>query len=72
MYGMEAYRDLYPTFHIGDVPTRQEPGTGELNFPNIVKKLRELNYDGLIGMEFRPSTDERTVYHRVKKLFLGE
>ena len=72
MYGMEAYRDLYPTFHIGDVPTRQEPGTGELNFPNIVKKLRELNYDGLIGMEFRPSTDERTVYQRVKKLFLGE
>ena len=72
LYGMEAYQDLYPTFHVGDVPTRQEPGTGELNFPNIVKKLRELKYDGLIGMEFRPSTDEEVVFERVKKIFLGE
>jgi hydroxypyruvate isomerase len=69
MYGLEAYRDLYPTVHIGDVPTRQEPGTGEINFPNIASKLRELQFDGLIGMEFRPSTTEENAWERVKSIF---
>jgi hydroxypyruvate isomerase len=69
MYGLEAYRNLYPTVHIGDVPTRQEPGTGEINFPNIAAKLRELQFDGLIGMEFRPSTTEAEAWQRVKDIF---
>jgi hydroxypyruvate isomerase len=69
IYGLEAYWGLYPTFHIGDVPTRQEPGTGEINFPNLAAKLRQLGYDGLIGMEFRPSTTEEGAYQRVKEIF---
>jgi hydroxypyruvate isomerase len=69
MYGMEAYWGLYPTFHIGDSPTRQEPGTGEINFPNLAKKLRELGFDGLIGMEFAPSDNEAAAFERVKKIF---
>jgi hydroxypyruvate isomerase len=72
IFGLEAYRDLYPTVHIGDVPTRQEPGTGEINFKNIVAKLRELDFDGLIGMEFRPSTSEEQAWQRVKDLFQVE
>ena len=68
-YGLEAYRDLYPTVHVGDVPTRQEPGTGEINFPGVAKKLRELGFDGLIGMEFRPSETEELALKRVKEIF---
>jgi hydroxypyruvate isomerase len=71
MYGLEAYWGLYPTFHIGDVPTRQEPGTGEINFPNLVKKLKSLGFDGLIGMEFRPSTSEAEAFEKVKQIFLS-
>ncbi len=71
IHGMEAYYGLYPTFHIGDVPTRQEPGTGEINFPNLVKKLKELGFDGLIGMEFKPSAAESEVFEKVKKMFLA-
>jgi hydroxypyruvate isomerase len=71
MYGIEAYWGLYPTFHIGDVPTRQEPGTGEINFPNLVKKLKSLGFDGLIGMEFRPSTTEEEAFEKVKQIFLS-
>lgn len=70
IYGLEAYHGLYPTVHIGDVPTRQEPGTGEINFPNLVQKLRHLDFDGLIGMEFAPSSDEATAYRHVRELFL--
>jgi hydroxypyruvate isomerase len=69
IWGLETYDGLYPTFHIGDVPTRQEPGTGEINFPNLVKKLRELDFDGYVGMEFAPSGTEANALQRVKDLF---
>ena len=35
----------------GDNPGRKEPGTGEVNFNNIVRFLRERRYGGVIGME---------------------
>ena len=44
-------------FHIADVPGRHEPGTGEINFANIYRKLIELKYDGTIAMEFKPTGD---------------
>jgi hydroxypyruvate isomerase len=69
IYGLEAYHGLYPTVHIGDVPTRQEPGTGEINFPRIADKLKDLEFDGLIGMEFKPSETEETALRRVKEIF---
>jgi hydroxypyruvate isomerase len=43
--------------HIADVPGRHEPGTGEINYQNIFLKLAELNYTGVVAMEFRPSGD---------------
>jgi hydroxypyruvate isomerase len=69
IYGLEAYQGLYPTVHIGDVPTRQEPGTGEINFHNIARKLRELDFDDLIGMEFSPSGTEKEALQRVREIF---
>jgi hydroxypyruvate isomerase len=69
IYGLEAYHGLYPTVHIADVPTRQEPGTGEINFHGIARKLRELEFDGLIGMEFYPSDTEARALRRVQEIF---
>ena len=43
--------------HIADVPGRHEPGTGEINYRNIYRKLAELNYKGTIAMEFYPTGD---------------
>jgi hydroxypyruvate isomerase len=43
--------------HIADVPGRHEPGTGEINYQNIFRKLAELNYTGVVAMEFHPSGD---------------
>ncbi len=43
--------------HIADVPGRHEPGTGEINYENIFRKLAELNYTGMVAMEFHPSGD---------------
>jgi hydroxypyruvate isomerase len=67
--GLEEYADLYPTVHIGDVPTRQEPGTGEINFVNVARKLQQLAFDGLIGLEFYPSTTEAQALDLVRGLF---
>lgn len=36
---------------IGDVPGRKEPGTGETNYDNIFKVLREEGFDNFVGME---------------------
>ena len=41
--------------HIADVPGRHEPGTGEIDYPNIYRKLAQLNYKGVIAMEFYPT-----------------
>jgi hydroxypyruvate isomerase len=43
--------------HIADVPGRHIPGTGEINYENIYKKLVELNYNRIVAMEFRPLGD---------------
>lgn len=43
--------------HIADVPGRHEPGTGEINYQNIFRKLGELKYDGVVAMEFHPTGD---------------
>lgn len=43
--------------HIADVPGRHEPGTGEINYESIFRKLKELNYRGTVAMEFLPTSD---------------
>lgn len=43
--------------HVADVPGRHEPGTGEIFYPNIYRKLTELGYDRHVAMEFLPQGD---------------
>jgi hydroxypyruvate isomerase len=69
IWGLSEYAGLYSTVHIGDCPTRQEPGTGEINFPNIRAKLRELGFDGFVGLEFYPSTTPAEALARTRELF---
>jgi hydroxypyruvate isomerase len=35
----------------GDAPTGKEPGTGEINYVNIMRRIKEKDYTGIIGME---------------------
>ena len=39
---------------IADVPGRNEPGTGEVNFRFLLGHLDRLGYPGLVGCEYRP------------------
>ena len=49
---LEKNIDQVGLVHIADVPGRHQPGTGEINYSNIYRKLAELHYDRYICMEF--------------------
>lgn len=66
--------DTIGYFHVADVPGRFEPGTGELNYVNILRALKNAGYDGKVGFEFSPrdgSSDEvvarlfETIIHKI-------
>lgn len=54
---------------IADVPGRCEPGTGEINYPNIAKALRTLGYTGIVAMEAFASGDSDVALARFRDAF---
>jgi hydroxypyruvate isomerase len=49
-------KDRIAHIQIADTPGRHEPGSGEINYPNVFGALKSAGYDGWIGCEFRPKT----------------
>ncbi|MDP2821418.1 MAG: hydroxypyruvate isomerase [Sulfuritalea sp.] len=41
---------------LADNPGRNEPGTGEINYPFLFAFLDRIGYDGWIGCEYKPAT----------------
>ena len=37
--------------HVGDVPGRKQPGTGEINYKNVFKAIRDTGYTGFVVFE---------------------
>jgi hydroxypyruvate isomerase len=37
--------------HVGDVPGRNQPGTGEINYKNVFKAIRDTGFDGFVVFE---------------------
>jgi hydroxypyruvate isomerase len=54
---LEKNIDQVGLVHIADVPGRHQPGTGEVNYTNIYRKLAQLHYDRYICMEFSSQGD---------------
>ena len=42
---------------IADVPGRDEPGNGEINYPFLLERIDRLGYAGWIGCEYNPRGD---------------
>lgn len=55
---------------IGDVPGRNEPGTGEVNYANIFRTLREAGYAGYMDMEMGTTSTPEYAIEVVRKLSL--
>jgi hydroxypyruvate isomerase len=50
---------------LADNPGRNEPGTGEIHYPRVMKEAYDLGYRGYVGLECRPKEDELTAARRV-------
>ena len=48
---LETCWDEIAYIQFGDNPGRNEPGSGEINYRNVVRWLRTRNFGGVIGME---------------------
>ncbi|MBO9598875.1 MAG: TIM barrel protein [Cohnella sp.] len=46
-----GYIDRINHYHIADNPGRKQPGTGELNYVNILRAIKETGFDGFVGLE---------------------
>jgi hydroxypyruvate isomerase len=64
---LEKNIDEVGLIHIADVPGRHEPGTGEVNYHNIYRRLAQLNYRGVIAMEFYPTGDAVETLRRARE-----
>jgi len=54
---MEALMPVIAHMQLADVPARNEPGTGEINWDFVFKRIDALGYRGWIGCEYRPAGD---------------
>ena len=45
-----------PHLQLADNPGRNEPGTGEINYPFLFQFLDSIGYQGWIGCEYKPKT----------------
>ena len=54
---LEKNVDLVGLVHVADVPGRHEPGTGEIDYTTIYRKLAELKYNRWIAMEYYPTEE---------------
>jgi hydroxypyruvate isomerase len=54
---MEKHLKVIVHMQIADVPARNEPGTGEIGWPFVFRRMDELGYAGWVGLEYRPAGD---------------
>jgi hydroxypyruvate isomerase len=62
---METCWDEIAYIQFGDNPGRKEPGTGEINYRNVVRWLRARKFGGVIGMEHGNSIEGRAGEERL-------
>src|SRR5216117_1565998 len=62
--------DLVGLVHVADVPGRHEPGTGEINYSNIFRKLGDLGYSRFVAMEFVPKGEPASALRAAREMAL--
>lgn len=63
--------DVIAHVHVADVPGRHEPGTGELNYEVILKKLRDAGYQEFVGLEYESIVPSKVSAAAALKLIRG-
>ena len=60
---------LIGEIQVADVPGRQEPGTGEINYSAIARALDEMSYRGTVGLEAYTSGNDEQALQRFREAF---
>jgi hydroxypyruvate isomerase len=68
---IEANLALIPHMQLADNPGRNEPGTGEINFPWLFSHIDKIGYQGWIGCEYKPATSTAAGLGWVKPYLRG-
>jgi len=63
--------DFVGLVHIADVPGRHQPGTGEINYASIYRKLAELKYSGYAAMEFIPEGEPGAALRSAREMVIS-
>ena len=56
-------------FHIADIPGRHEPGSGNMNWKEILELIKEEGYEGFVGFEYSPAYDSDESLFKIKNLW---
>jgi len=67
---IRANIDRIGHFHIGDVPGRHEPGSGEINYRNVFKAIYDLGdrFQGFAALEYGPTIPTEDNLAMVRRL----
>lgn len=63
--------ELVGSVHVADVEERHEPGTGTVDWPSVMRAIDEIGYDGLIELEFTPTTDSASAVQATRDVLFG-
>ena len=65
---VEEHMDVIGHFHAAGVPGRHELDDGELNYPEIMRRIDQLGYQGMFGLEYRPALAPDESLRRMRAL----
>ncbi len=60
---VQANLERIAHIQIADYPGRHEPGSGRVQFSRFFEELDSLNFEGLVGCEYKPATNTQQGLH---------
>lgn len=72
IHNATKYVDRISHYHIADNPGRKQPGTGELNYVNILNAVKATGYDGFVGLECGYTVNTDQALNEFKEGILGK
>ena len=57
---MQEHLGRIAHIQLADNPGRNEPGTGEINYPFLFRHLDTIGYRGWVGCEYKPTARRRS------------
>lgn len=62
-------KDIIDHLHCAGNPGRHEPYIGEINYPEIIRMVREAGFQGNVGIEYAPVENTREGLEKLYKMF---